>query len=48
MHKMSGRKVRIMTTKAMAIRAAVVVIVMVMGRPMVGPMPWMPISSRDI
>ena len=46
MHKMPGPEVRVITTKAMAIRAMVVVMVMVMGRPMVEPMPWMPISSR--
>ena len=48
MHKMPGLKVRVMATKAIAITAVVVVIVMVMGRPVVKPMPWMPMSSRGI
>ena len=48
MHKMLGPEVRVVVTKAMAIRAMVVVMVMVMGRPMVEPMPWMPMSSRGI
>ena len=43
-HKMLGPEVRIMVTKAMAIRAVVVVMVMVMGRLVVEPMPWMPMS----
>ena len=37
---MLGPKVRVMVTKAVAIRAVVV------GRPMVESMPWMPMSSR--
>ena len=48
MHKMPGPKLRIVVTKAMAIKAVVVVMVVVMGRPIVEPMPWMPISSRGI
>ena len=48
MHKMLGPKVRVMVTKAMAIRAMVMVMVMVMGRPFVEPMPWMPMSSRGV
>ena len=32
----------------MAIRTVVVVMVMAMGRPVVRPMPWMPMSSRGI
>ena len=48
MHKMLGPKVRVMVTKAMAIRAMVMVMVMVMGRPLVEPMPWMPMSSRGV
>ena len=46
MHKMPGREFRVMVTKYVAIRAMVVVMVMVMGRPVVEPMPWMPTSSR--
>ena len=39
-----------MATKAMAIRPVVMVMVMVMvvGRPVVKPMPWMLMSSRGI
>ena len=48
MHKMLGPKVRVVVTKAMAIRAMVMGIVMVMGRPVVEPMPRMPMSSRGI
>ena len=48
MHKILGPKVRVMATKAMAIRAMVVVLVMVIGRPVVKPMPWMLKSSRGI
>ena len=48
MHIILGPKVRVVVTKAMAIRAVVVVMVMVMGRPMVKPMLWMPMSSRGI
>ena len=47
-HKIPGPKVRVMATKAMAIRAMVMVMVVVMGRPMVEPMLWMPMSSRGI
>ena len=39
MHKMPGPKVRVMATKAMAIRAMVLVMVVVIGRLMVEPMP---------
>ena len=38
MHKILGPKVRVMATKAMAIRAMVIVMVVAVGRPMVGPM----------
>ena len=34
--------------KAMAIKDMLVVMVMVVGRPLVRPMPWFPMSSRDI
>ena len=44
-HKMLGPTFRVVITKAVAIRAVVVVMVMVVGRPMVKPMPWMPMSS---
>ena len=48
MHKMPGPEVRAMVTKAVAIRAVVMVMVVVMGRLLVKPMPWMPMSSRSI
>ena len=48
MHKMPGSKVRVMANMAMAISAIVVVIVMVMGRPVAGPMLWMPMGGRGI
>ena len=48
MHKMPGPEVRVVAKKAVAIRAMVMVIVMVMGRPIVGPIPWIPMSSRGI
>ena len=47
-HRMPGHEVRVVATKAMAIRDIVIVMVMVMGRPMVEPMPWIPMSSRGI
>ena len=37
-----------MATKAMAIRAVVMVMVVVMGRPIAEPMPWIPMRSRGI
>ena len=46
MHKMLGSKVRVMVMKTMAIRTVVVVMVVIMGRPVVKPMPWMPMGSR--
>ena len=48
MHKMPGPKVSVMATEAVAIRAMVIVIVVVMSRPMVEPMLWMPMSGRGI
>ena len=42
MPKTVGTKLRVMASKAMAIKAVVVAIVRVMGRHAVGPMPWMP------
>ena len=48
MHKMPGPEVRVLATKAVAIRAMVMVIVMVVDRPVVEPMPWMPMSSKGI
>ena len=45
---MLGPKVRVVVIKAVAIRAMVVVMVMVVGRLMVEPLPWMPMSSRGI
>ena len=38
----------IATLTAVAIRAMILFVVMVMGRPLVRPMPWMPMSSRGI
>ena len=38
-HKMPGPKVRVIAIKSIAIRAVVVVMVMVMGRPVAKPMP---------
>ena len=48
MHKMPGPKVRVKATKVMAITGMAIVMVVVMGRPVVGPIPWMPMSSRGI
>ena len=48
MPKMPGPKVRVVATKAVAIRAMVRVGIADVGRPMVEPMPWMPMSSRGI
>ena len=48
MYKMLGPEVRVMVAEAVAIRSMVIVLVVVMGRPMVKPMPWMPMSSRGI
>ena len=48
MHKMLGPKVRVVATEVVAISAMVIIMIVVMGRPIVEPMPWMPISSRGI
>ena len=48
MHKMPGSEVRVMLSKAMAIRTVVIVMVVIMGKPIVESMPWMPMSSRGI
>ena len=48
MHKMLGLVVRVMVTKAVAIKAVVMVTVIVVGKPVVKPMPWMPMTSRGI
>ena len=48
MPKIPWPEARVMATKAMAIRAMFIVMVMIMGRPMVGPMLWLPMSSRGI
>ena len=48
MHKILGPKVRVIVTKAVAIRAVIMDMVIVMGRPVVEPMPWMPMSGRGI
>ena len=45
---MLGSKVRVMDSKAIAIMAMVVVIVFIIDRPMVGPIPWIPVRSRGI
>ena len=39
MHKMLGSEVRIVAIKAVAIRAVLMLMVIVVGRPMVEPMP---------
>ena len=48
MPNLLGPEVRIVAPKAMAITAIVVAMVGVMGRPIIKPMTWMPMSSRDI
>ena len=48
MCKMVGPKVRVVATKAMVIRAMVIIMVIVVGWPMVRPMLWMPMSNRGI
>ena len=48
MPKMLRPKVRAIATKAMAIRAMAMFMVMVMGRPMVGSIPYIPMISRGI
>ena len=48
MYKIPGPKVRVVVTKTVAIRAMVVALVVAMGRLMVEPMLWMPMSSRGI
>ena len=48
MPKMLGPEARVLVTKAMAIRAVVIVMVLVIGNPVIGPMPWMPMSSKGI
>ena len=37
-----------MAIKAVATRDMVVLVVIVLGRPIVGPIPWMPMSSSGI
>ena len=48
MLKMLVPKVTVMATKAITIKPMVVAMVRVIGRPMVGPIVWMPISSKGI
>ena len=48
MHKTPGPKIRVMVTMIMAIKNMVVVMVKVMGKSMVKPMPQMPTNSRGI
>ena len=48
MNKMPAPKGRIMATKAMDIRLVAIVMVIVMGRPIVRPIPWMHMSSQGI
>ena len=43
-----GPKVRVVATTDMAIRAMVMFMVVVVGEPVVRPMPWMPRGSRGI
>ena len=45
---MSGPKLRVVVTKAVTIRTVVVVLVMVVGRLIVEPIPWMPMSNKGI
>ena len=45
-HKLPAPEVRVMVTKAVAIKAMVMVMVVVVGRSVVRPMPCMPMSSR--
>ena len=46
--KILGPKVRMVATKTVALKVMVVVVVGFIGRPMFGPMPWMPMISRCI
>ena len=46
--RVPGPKVRIMVIQAVAIKDMVMAMVVVMGRPMVGPMLWMPMNIRVI
>ena len=48
MHKMPGPKVRLMVTQAVAIRAGVMVMVVVMSRQWLSPCYGYPISNRGI
>ena len=45
---MPGPKVKVGASRAFAIRAMVMVIVVVICRPVVEPTPWMLMSSRGI
>ena len=47
-HKILEPKVRVGATKSVALRGVVVAMVMVMGRIVVEPIPWMTMSSRGI
>ena len=48
MLRMLGSEVKVVFTKAMAIQAMAMAMIRVMSRPMVGPISWMPMSSRGI
>ena len=48
MPKMLEPRIRVVAAKAVAIKAMVVAIIGVIGRPLVDPMLWMPMSSRGI
>ena len=48
MPKMLGLEVRVVVPKVVAIKAVVVALLKVICRPMVGLMPWIPISNRGI
>ena len=48
MYKILGLEVRVVATKLTAIKLMIKAMVGVMGRLVVGPMPWMPMSSRAL
>ena len=46
MLKILGPEVRVIAPKAMAIKAISMAIIRIIGRPVIGPMPWMLMSSN--
>ena len=48
MHKMLGPNVRVVATKLTAIKVMIKAMVGVIGKLAVGPMPWMPMTSRAL